>query len=817
MTVITMLGVVAGAALVTALVVLSLRRRSRIEVQSRTLPSMGEVTNEGFAPRLAEPESPSEVVEDSLPTVATLPIPAVADVPKADVLSVTGKDAIESGSDIVPAGSREKAVGGDEVGRDSSPSNEGFAPRLAEPESPSEMVEDSLPTVATLPIPAIADVPKADVVGVTGKDAIQGGSDVVPTGAMEEAADGDDVPLDSSPTVNGGFHENQNEVRLETLEEKESAPVPETFADTAAGDDEVLEPDTSIPGSVVLSVQTDGPDGECTVHHERPSEGSASSTEEAGPQAIFTSSPLGEAEPTLSVVDCRASGTLTTALHGDVPRDVMSADTATESRVGENEFTGVSNTSDHGDGPAITGEPSQSEAEPSVIVVSAEPRPRRRRRQPSVYRDRRGGRRPRTSGERATDASPGVALPADALLRLAIRPIQRTVTLSLVLARSEGFPREVTLAGSGATVSAYDEGRYDDTDIPVGSSLIGGELRFDSLEGFQWLRTSRRIQIFSTSPSEPDLVSVSAARAGAEHAVLCSAPDVAEVRRIAALAGSPALTSHDGWPGVPAGCAVLSQYRPVRRVRDVDPSLRTLDPGESVEIELVGGLAIRPKAFAQGHPPSIVIDDLPEATGVSIGGERAQQSEGGSWVAPGWDSPGRHTIDVVPGPSVTYEVVVDPAYAAGWTSWNAHADRFGVSATLSWQSAQICGARLTAQDGGRIVAAQAGESSVALGLRSNAGILRRRDDVGVSVGAIVGDVAFLVSTSGGRRHQGRVTWLGYPMDGLGADSQYPGRLWIEVVRSASSRRLALVGADDFGAKAWRAAVARARAYVRERK
>ena len=275
--------------------------------------------------------------------------------------------------------------------------------------------------------------------------------------------------------------------------------------------------------------------------------------------------------------------------------------------------------------PPVSGEA----ASLAVDAAEAIPQPPHQRR-PRAYRDRRGSRRAGLSGAHpssaATRAGVGVA-PAEAFLRLSLHPIQRTVRLSLVLARPGGFPEQITLATVGhPIVHAYDDWRYDDIDVPAGTTLLVGELRFNSLEPFRWLRSARRVQIFSTAPSEPDLISVSAVRAGAEHAVLCRHADVVEVRRIAELAGSPALVSHDGWPGVPRGCALLSAYCPVRAIAEsIEPPLRTLDPGASTTIGL-SGLAIRASVFAQGHPPLISIDGLPEGTVVSIGGENAEQN-----------------------------------------------------------------------------------------------------------------------------------------------------------------------------------------------
>ena len=453
------------------------------------------------------------------------------------------------------------------------------------------------------------------------------------------------------------------------------------------------------------------------------------------------------------------------------------------------------------------------EADVAAAVTSKEvvERPKQR----TIYRNRRGTPRAKTSPVRTrNNGRQSNILPADVSLRLSLHPIQRDVRLSAVLGRPEGFPDCVTLTLYGQRVQAYDDRRYDDIDVPAGMNLLGDELRFDTVERLQFLRSARRIQLFSTTPIDPDQVSVSAARAGTEHAILCHATDVGEVRRIAQLAGSPPLVSHDGWPGVPPGCAVLSAYIPERAITEaIEPSLRTLDPGVSISINLSGGLAIRPKVFAQGHPPHISIDDLPKGTAVTIGGETAQQAEGGDWIAAGWDVPGRHIIDIVPGPSLTYEIAPDPMSTDGWPWWNAYGDLFEPSAA-AWTRAEICGAYVAGPAGNIIITSDTQSTVVALGTHSTAVALRNRPDMPVSVGAVPPGAAFLLSAAGPRRHQGRIIWIGDGAPIPHPTSAHTDLHWANLVRSAASRRLPLLGADEAGERAWRAAVARARRLTR---
>ena len=257
--------------------------------------------------------------------------------------------------------------------------------------------------------------------------------------------------------------------------------------------------------------------------------------------------------------------------------------------------------------------------------------------------------------------------PAEAKLRLSLHPIRRTARLSVVLARPDGFPERVTLHIDGQPpIEAYNAQRYDDLDLPWTGELLEGELRLASAEGFQWLRSARQVHIFAEDPSEPDLISVGAARPGVAHTLICRSGDAAAVCAASASTGSPEPTDHERWQGIPDGWTVLSGYTPVHAAAlPLAAGLRPLDPGAGIEIGFEGGLAVRPRVFAQGHPPRIAISPEPVGASVTIGGQPAALAAGGGWEAPGWDVPGHHMVDVVPGPSAAYEIAADPSERGG--------------------------------------------------------------------------------------------------------------------------------------------------------
>lgn len=458
----------------------------------------------------------------------------------------------------------------------------------------------------------------------------------------------------------------------------------------------------------------------------------------------------------------------------------------------------------------------QVEPESNTDAIPQPPSgPAIRLRRSAVHRDRRGKRRTVGANEGPKEpaaAAPELAVrpPAEAKLRLSLHPIRRTVRLSVVLTRPDGFPVRVTVEADGShTIQAYDERRYDDLDLPWTTQLLDGELRLVSADGFQWLRSARQVHIFAEDPNEPELISVSAARAGTAHTLVFRSGDAEGIRLATLSTGSSELQALQYWKGIPDGWTVLSGYTPVQAATSVlPPSLRALDPGEGLQIGFDGGLAIRARLYAAGHPPRISITPAPGAASVTIDGKAAALSPDGTWIAPGWDVPGQHMVDVVPGPSASYEIAPDPWMSGGWDFWDAYPDRFGNETTDPWAQARICGALIRGPAAQTVFAAETQSTLVALGARSGAAPLRRRDDLAVSVGLLAEPPAFLLSTAGPRRTQGRIVWLGLaPVQNI--SRRYDAE-WVATVRSAAARRLPLEWADALGKDAWRKAKERAR-------
>jgi len=461
------------------------------------------------------------------------------------------------------------------------------------------------------------------------------------------------------------------------------------------------------------------------------------------------------------------------------------------------------------------------EAAGDAASADAPVRTRQRRSNSAQHRDRRGQRRAlapqaASASERAAAAEAALRTPAEAKLRLMLHPIRRTATLSAVLARPAGYPDRITLLlGEGAEVGAYSEDRYDDVDIEWTADLLSGEVRLDCEEGYQWLRSGRRIHIFGEVADEPGIMSVGSAGLLSPSTIVCRSEDAVAVQAAAQACGSPALVSHDHWSGIPDGWMVLSGYRPAHAAASgLATGLTVLDPGVGSEIRFSEGLRIRAASFAEGGPPRIEIAPFPAGATVTIDGRPAELGKDGAWTADGWEKPGDHLIDVVPGPSAAYRIIEDPWIRDGWEAWDAHPERFGASAHASWAVAQVCGAAVSGPSGEYVVAADAMLSVVCLGLRRGAVALRGRPDAPVAVGLLREPPAFLISASGQRRRQGRIAWLSPLPAAPGARTIDP--QWVAEVRSASARRLPLDGGGAPAEDAWRKARERARRHKRPR-
>lgn len=458
------------------------------------------------------------------------------------------------------------------------------------------------------------------------------------------------------------------------------------------------------------------------------------------------------------------------------------------------------------DAPGLTQELERSDRATITLPAST----------PAVFRDRRGARRPANAQTEQSPRPEGRSArtrQGEVGFRLTIDPIRRRIQLSAVLSRPEGFSEEITISRSDEPTQAFDLSRYDDIDTAWTPDLLEGEFRLkDETQRLEWLRTARPFQIFAAAIGEPDLMTISAAVLGGENTIVCREADASTIEAIAIEAGSPALKRFAGFQGVPNGWTVLGGYVPSRGLASPPAWLKPLDPGADIQIIFSDGFKIRAATYAQGEPPRVLIEGMPSNCEVFIGGQPAEMREDGSWFAPGWDMPAKHVVDIVPGPSQSYEIVGDPAYGAGWVSWSAHEHLVPAVAG----AAAICGAMVACPKGRTVLAIEPASSIVALGAQHQVKTLSLRQDAPAAISALSFEPLFVIVSSGGRRANGKILVLDYPAPVTEPRPETFSRQWIAAVRGSAARRIPIQPETAAAKEIWGSATRAARRWRRNR-
>jgi hypothetical protein len=312
--------------------------------------------------------------------------------------------------------------------------------------------------------------------------------------------------------------------------------------------------------------------------------------------------------------------------------------------------------------------PAEEPPLPNLQRVPSQYRPKLRE-QPREAAARAPDAAPRPSGPRPAPA-PG-SLEADLLL--AFQPGGWGIAISLLLRRPDGSPEQITvrLAGAALDLSVIDDGLFEP--IPVGdadAALRQGVI-VESVGGGprRWVRTGRRLHVFTERPGVFGFTSVPRVMIGQENIIVCDAALADRVLDLCHLTGSDAPQDVAG-PGVPPGWRCFRGYRPRRPgAWDDDDIFLALSPLPDAAIELTGGVAISRSAWISARGPAIrILGCEPGAGDVTIDLQPATQAETGQWVAPGWETLGNHAVRYA-GLLRRYEIV---EVEDGWAWWPAH-------------------------------------------------------------------------------------------------------------------------------------------------
>lgn len=450
---------------------------------------------------------------------------------------------------------------------------------------------------------------------------------------------------------------------------------------------------------------------------------------------------------------------------------------------------------------------------------------------PTRYNPRHGARRAVSadkSKQHEARASVSAFRRAEVGLRLYINRNRKSVHLSIVLSRPEGFPDRIELKSDGIElkipgdgwVCAFNDERYDDVEVDWTSELLKNEFRLaDTEQRLTWIRRLRPFHIFAPGkPGEFALLTVSKVTIGAEHVILCHESAIPEIHAVAKNTGSQPLQVIQEWMGIPPGWVVVTGYTPVHSCRSqIKPDLRPLDPLEEMKIQLVGGLHIRGNFYAEGWTPRIFIEPFPHGCEVRIDECIATSKNDNSWEVPGFDSPGKHLIDVIPGPSLTYQILPDPGVKEYHQIWNAHPAQDFLTNNTTEDRIVICGAHVSTATNSTVIACESKWNAVALGKYANAQALIQRNDAPAVVAILCFEPSFIVLSSGRRRHQGKVIWLGHDSGNVCfRDWKMRDMKWANRVRSIAARRLNIYPNTAEARFAWRSAAVAARRVRREK-
>ena len=276
---------------------------------------------------------------------------------------------------------------------------------------------------------------------------------------------------------------------------------------------------------------------------------------------------------------------------------------------------------------------------------------------------------PRASGLQPAKGS----LEADLLL--AFQPGGWGIAISLLLRRPDGLPEQITvrLAGETLDLSVIDEGLFEP--IPLADADTDAVLRqgvtVESVGDVprRWVRTGRRLHVFTERPGVFGFASVPRVLIGQENVILCNAALAGRVLDLCQLTGSHAPEEIAG-PGLPPDWRCFRGYRPRRAgAWDDDDIFLALSPLPDAAIELTGGVAISRSAWITGRGPAIrILGSEPGRGDVTIDLQPATQAETGQWIAPGWDTLGGHAVRFA-GLLRRYEIV---EVEDGWGWWPAH-------------------------------------------------------------------------------------------------------------------------------------------------
>jgi len=251
------------------------------------------------------------------------------------------------------------------------------------------------------------------------------------------------------------------------------------------------------------------------------------------------------------------------------------------------------------------------------------------------------------------------------------------------------MPADFEVTGTQGAFGFCQLGDFCQDVVPpdIGAALLGGVMWQGPVPYWRWVLGGREIYVLARGDDAGLAGFVSAPRLllGAEHVVLATTGRRREVLTALTQAGcaEPAIMD-ETVDGVPAGWLLFRGVTPTRPVqgRDEADILSALHPLAEIAPYFVGGIRLAGRTWLLGHPPHIrFTGDIGREFEARIDGKSVSLSSEGGYIAPGWDTAGRHSVWFA-GRLRKYLLLRGKEQ---WNAWSAY--DFGTGATICGPSA----------------------------------------------------------------------------------------------------------------------------------
>lgn len=262
---------------------------------------------------------------------------------------------------------------------------------------------------------------------------------------------------------------------------------------------------------------------------------------------------------------------------------------------------------------------------------------------------------PRPTPLRPTSSESGGTAVADLVLEILVRlTFDRSgfCSLGLLLERKPELDAEVavTYRGKAVHLMAQEDWYEDLYSDNLGDDLQHGlelKARLADDRRPRWLLSGRDIYVLASHPEASGFVSTSRLELGRSHVVLCTLGILKEVEALLNAAGCQGYTKFDESHNLPIGWAGLRGVLPTSAIPlevGSDP-FYAIKPAPDINIAFEGGVRLRNSVWLSGYPPQIKLLGQTDGTvKVLIDGKEAQCTDTGSFLVPGYELPGEHSV-----------------------------------------------------------------------------------------------------------------------------------------------------------------------------